>query len=249
MTDLSWLALAFVFPVFVLAGMVKGLTGMGLPTVAMALLAVWLKPHEAAALMLLPSFVTNVWQFAAGPERAATIRRFWPMMAAVFLGAAMTAGVLTGRFAGHAVAGLGIVLILYSALGLSGRRLSAPKTCEPWLGPPVGLATGAITGATGVAVLPSAVYLQALGLEKEELVQALGLSFTVSTVALGLGLAAAGGLSSGSLATSLFALVPAAIGMAAGQRLRRIISPEAFRKVFFVALLGLGFYLILEQLV
>ena len=56
---------------FVVAGFVKGVTGMGLPTVAMGVLGTLMLPAQAAALLLLPSFVTNVWQLFAGPERAA----------------------------------------------------------------------------------------------------------------------------------------------------------------------------------
>ncbi len=46
-----------------------------------------------------------------------------------------------------------------------------------------GTVTGLIASVTGVFVIPSVPYLQAIGLEKEELLQALGLSFTISTLA------------------------------------------------------------------
>lgn len=95
-------------------------------------------------------------------------------------------------------------------------------------------------GATGVFVIPAAPYLQALGLEKDELVQALGMSFTVSTLALAAGLAWHGALSVGNLATSTFAIVPALAGMLAGQSLRNRISPATFRRWFLVCLIVLG---------
>src|SRR5262245_4778929 len=57
----------FVAAVFALAGLVKGVIGMGLPTVSMGLLAVVMSPLEAAALLVLPSFLTNLWQMIAGP--------------------------------------------------------------------------------------------------------------------------------------------------------------------------------------
>jgi hypothetical protein len=58
----------------------------------------------------------------------------------------------------------------------------------------VGAITGLTTAATGVFVIPAVPYLQAIGFEKEELVQALGLSFTVSTMALAFNVAFEGGL-------------------------------------------------------
>lgn len=249
MLDVSPALLAFSFFTFVLSGLVKGVTGMGLPTVAMGMLALWLSPREAAALMLLPALITNVWQFVAGPSPLGAIRRFWPMMTALFLVAAATAGLVTGEAARHASFALGLVLAVYGVFGLSGRTLTASSRSERWLLAPIGLATGVLTGTTGVSTLPSAIYLQALDLDRDDLVQALGLTFTVASFALLLGLGVSGGLSAGSLGASLAALVPAAIGMAAGQWLRGVISPTLFKKVFFAGLLMMGLFLIVEQTV
>lgn len=244
MTDLSFALLAFVFLTFTLGGVVKGVSGMGLPTVAMGMLASVLHPAEAVSLMFLPTALTNAWQLAAGPSPRAALRRFWPMVAANAVMAVASAGLLTSQYAHHAAALLGLVLAVYAAHGLSGRRLVAPPGTERWMAPTVGFATGALTGGTGVSVVPAALYLQSLGLEKEELVQAMGLSFTVSTLALGLGLWLAGGFAAQSFAGSVAALVPAFIGMAIGQALRSRISQQAFRKVFFAGLLALGVYLV-----
>lgn len=225
---------------FLLAGLVKGVIGMGLPTVAMGLLALALPPAEAAAILVVPSLVTNVWQLLAGPRFVALARRLWPMMAAVLLGTIAGAGVLAGNVAGLAKIGLGIALVVYAVVGLAGIRLSVAVRHEAWLGPLVGATTGLVTGATGVFVIPAVPYLQAIGLEKDELVQALGLSFAVSTLALAVGLLRVDAWQMGSVWISLLALVPALIGMQAGQWLRQRIAAAAFRRVFFAGLLLLG---------
>ncbi len=230
---------------FLLAGLVKGVIGMGLPTVAMGLLALALPPAEAAAILVVPSLVTNVWQLLSGPRFAALARRLWPMMAAVLLGTVAGAGVLAGNVAGLAKIGLGVALLVYAAVGLAGVRLSVAARHEPWLGPLVGAATGLVTGATGVFVIPAVPYLQAIGLERDELVQALGLSFTVSTVALAIGLLRVDAWHAQSVWISLLALVPALAGMQAGTWLRRRIAAATFRRVFFAGLLVLGATLVL----
>ena len=69
--------------VFVLAGVVKGVTGMGLPTVAMGLLGSTLSPVAAASMLFIPTFVTNAWQLLSGPSLGRMVRRLWPMMLAV----------------------------------------------------------------------------------------------------------------------------------------------------------------------
>jgi uncharacterized membrane protein YfcA len=231
---------------FLLAGLVKGVIGMGLPTVAMGLLAVAMPPAEAAALLVIPSLVTNLWQLLVGPAFAALARRLWSMMAGVIVGTIAGAGILVGNVAGLATVGLGVALIVYAVVGLAGVKMVLARQHEAWMAPIVGVVTGFVTGATGVFVLPAVPYLQAIGLEKEELVQALGLSFTVSTVALALGLLRVDAWQAGSIWLSLLALVPALCGMWLGQNLRSRISAAKFRRVFFAGLLLLGLYLMLR---
>ncbi|MFL5331975.1 MAG: TSUP family transporter, partial [Geminicoccaceae bacterium] len=71
---------------FLLAGFVKGVIGLGLPTVAMGLLSTVMAPAQAASLLIVPSFITNVWQLATGPRFAVLARRLWLMMAGVVVG-------------------------------------------------------------------------------------------------------------------------------------------------------------------
>jgi uncharacterized membrane protein YfcA len=233
----SWTLIA---ATFLLAGLVKGVIGMGLPTVAMGLLALVLPPSEAAAILVVPSLVSNVWQLLAGPRFAALARRLRPMMLGVVAGTIAGAGVLAGNVAGLAKIGLGVALVLYAVVGLAGIRLSVGPRHQSWLGPIVGATTGLVTGATGVFTIPAVPYLQAIGLEGDDLIQALGLSFTVSTVALALGLLRVDAWQAHAFWASLLALIPSLAGMQCGQWLRQRIAAAAFRRVFFAGLLLLG---------
>lgn len=232
--------------IFLVAGMVKGVTGMGLPTVAMGLLGSFMAPAVAAALLVVPSFVTNVWQLAAGPSFRRLARRLWPMMLGILAGTVAGAGALTGGAARWTAAALGAALTVYAVVSLGNWGWRVGPAAERWLALPVGLATGLVTGATGVFVIPAVPYLQALGLGRDDLIQALGLSFTVSTVALALGLAQGDALATGSLLASAMALAPAVVGMVLGQRIRGMISGVTFRRWFLVCLAGLGVQLVLR---
>ncbi len=232
--------------IFLAAGMVKGVTGMGLPTIAMGLLGSFMAPPAAAALLVVPSFVTNVWQLAAGPSFRRLARRLWPMMLGIVAGTVAGAGALTGGATRWTAAALGAALIAYAVVGLGAWTWRIGPAAERWLALPVGLATGLVTGATGVFVIPAVPYLQALGLDRDDLVQALGLSFTVSTLALALGLAQGGALATGPLLASAMALAPAVVGMVLGQRIRGMISAATFRRWFLVCLAGLGVQLVLR---
>ena len=239
MTDLVPFAL-LVAGTFLLAGLVKGVVGLGLPTVAMGLLGLLMPPVEAAALLLVPSLVTNVWQLLAGPRSGTLLHRLRGMMLGVAAGTLAGSGLIAGTAAPAATAALGGALALYGVVGLSKPRLCVPPRSEGWAGPLVGAATGLVTGATGVFVIPAVPYLGSLGLERDDLVQALGLSFTVSTLALAAGLALHGALPLAATGTSMLAVLPALAGMALGGWLRARVQPETFRVCFFAGLLALG---------
>ncbi len=231
---------AFISAVFLLAGLVKGVIGLGLPTVAMGLLGLAMPPAQAAAMLLVPSLVTNVWQLLAGPRFGTLLLRLSGMMLGVCAGTWAGSGLITGAAAHRATAALGAALVLYAAVGLAKLKLHVPPRAERWAGPAVGAATGLVTGATGVFVIPAVPYLGSLGLERDDLVQALGLSFTVSTFALAGGLALHGALPLAASTASLLAVLPALAGMWFGGWLRARVRPETFRVCFFVGLLVLG---------
>jgi uncharacterized membrane protein YfcA len=231
---------------FLGAGVVKGVTGMGLPTVAMGLLGAVMSPLTAAAILIIPSFVTNVWQMLAGRNKLRLMRRLWVMMLCIVTGTVLGTRLLvvvdpvcSGRTSR-------LALIAYAAYALSSPTISTPEWVEPWLSPIIGIVTGAVTGATGVFVIPAVPYLQSLGLQKDELVQALGLSFTVSTVALAGGLLAHGAFRLDQLGLSLLAVLPALAGMWLGSIVRQKISAKAFRRCFLLFLVVLGLELTLR---
>jgi uncharacterized protein len=234
---------------FLLAGLVKGAIGLGLPTVSMGLLSVVMPPAKAASLLIVPSFVTNVWQLAAGPSFGRLARRLWPMLAGVVVGTLAGTGLLTGSHAGQAAVALGFLLMLYAVLGLTSVRFSVSPEAEWWLGPLIGALTGLATAATGVFAIPAVPYLGALNLDKEDMIQALGLSFTVSTIALAAALAAGCAFALGDVGLSTAALAPALLGMAAGGALRGRFSEQTFRRVFFGGLLVLGAHLASRALI
>jgi uncharacterized membrane protein YfcA len=242
------LLIALVVAAYLLAGFVKGVIGMGLPTVAMGLLAAVMSPAQAAAILIAPSLATNIWQMVAGPYLLALVRRLGAMLLGLFVGAWLGNGILTGENAKPAAIGLGVVLIAYALIGLSKVKFSVPRASEIWLAPIVGVVTGIVMAATGVFVIPALPYLQAIGFDKDELVQALGLHFTVSTVALALILWDGGAFDISLGTLSLFAIAPAVIGMYAGQRMRARISAESFRVFLYVGLLALGALLVVRNL-
>jgi uncharacterized membrane protein YfcA len=234
--------------VFLLAGTVKGVVGLGLPTIAMGLLALGMPPASAAALLLVPSFVTNVWQVAPFGGLAPLLRRLAPMLLAACVGT-VAGGLLVGAPAGPwGSLALGGTLVIYAGWGLFGRTPALAPRKERWLGPVVGLVTGIVTAATGVFVVPAVPYLQALGLSRTALIQAMGVSFTMSTVSLAVMLGGTGHLEAATLGGSVLMLVPALLGVELGRRIRDRLSATAFKRCFLIGLAALGVWMVVQSL-
>ncbi|UQY43348.1 sulfite exporter TauE/SafE family protein [Mixta hanseatica] len=248
MIEFNFATLLLAGVTFLLAGLVKGVTGMGLPTVAMGVLGALLSPATAAAMLLLPSLITNIFQLSGGAHCGALIRRLWPMQLAIVSATLLSSGWLANGHSAYTQLALGTALIVYALWTLTGRSVAVAPRHEPVWSLPVGIVTGMLTGATGVFVMPAVPWLQALGLEKDELVQALGISFTSSTLALAAGLGWHGALPSVSLGISGLAVIPALIGLFAGQRLRRFISPPVFKRYFLICLLALGLEMVIRAI-
>jgi uncharacterized membrane protein YfcA len=236
--------LVVVTATFLIAGFVKGVTGLGLPTVALALLTATLGLKEAMVLMLVPSFVTNVWQGAMGGSFVSIVRRFWTLLAAGCIGTWFAAGVLARADTTLLSVVLGTVLCVYSTISLTTPQVPPPGRWEWGLSPAVGVMSGVLTGLTGTFVIPAVLYFQAIGLPRNMLVQTMGVWFATATLALTVSLGGHNLLPAGLGTLSGVALVPAIIGMMLGQRIRRSMHEGQFRHVLFGTLLILGVYIV-----
>jgi uncharacterized membrane protein YfcA len=228
---------------FLLAGFVKGVIGLGLPTVSMGLLAVTMQPSHALAIVIVPAIVTNIWQTFVGPYLRDIIRRLWPLMVGTVIGIWLNSGMLTGPYARYGTIVLGILLVVYAIIGLNKFNFNVARSDEKWIGGIVGVLTGLVSAATGVQVIPSMPFMQAIGMEKDELVQALGVFFTVATLALAFNLTAAGLLTAATALPGAVAMVAAFTGMFIGQAVRSRLQPDVFRRWFLIAMILLGIYL------
>lgn len=226
---------------FLAGGTVKGISGLGLPTVSLALLSLLVAPSAAAPLLIAPVLATNLVQ-CIGPH----LHRLWRPLGPMWLGIPL--GALTTPFARLSEGGeelrtaLGAVLLAYAAYGLlrptlklraQGGRLAAVSFAT-------GYATGVLTAATGIFVIPMILFLQALDLDKDETIQALGLSFTVCTLALGATVGWSASLRAGLSMPGAVALAAAFAGVWVGTRLRHRIPMDGFRTLLFLMFGVLG---------
>jgi len=233
---------------FLLAGCLKGVIGMGLPTLAIGLLGMVLPTMEAAALLVIPAFLTNLWQALDGSALKQLVRRLWPMFLAQVIGVCISWSIWGGASTTLLAVLLGTVLLIYGITGLAGARISVSKQRQ---GPGMiiaGWLSGLVTGVTGTLAIPAVMFLQALGLAKDHLVQAMGLSFAVSSLALGILLLADGQLSGNTGWLGLLSVVAAALGMPIGKRLRGKLTDQTYKRLFFVVITLIGCAMLIRNL-
>ena len=194
----------------------------------------------------MPSLLTNVWQ-ATGPVLVPLVRRLWPMLLGICLGTWLGGGLLTADDGTRASVGLGRCSRSTALLGLTSVEFFLPRVARA-----VAVAAdrrgdrprdrGHRRVHDPVRSLPAGDRTR----RSDELVQALGLSFTVSTLALAATLVQVGALQTSVAGASLLALAPALIGMALGQWVRALCVPRPSASVFFAGSLLLGAHLVLR---
>ena len=239
-------ALLVVFVTFLIAGTVKGIVGLGLPTVSLGVLTAVFDLTTAMAMLIVPSFITNFWQAVSGGYMRSLVVRHWRFFfmatVCILVGAQVLTRVNIGLLAGL----LGFLLVVYGMSGFNGRQISIPSDREVWLGPLFGGANGVLTGMTGSFVVPGVMYLQGIGLPRDMLVQAMGILFTLSTASLAVALQGSGLFPQQLASVSAMAVFPAIVGMLLGRKIRHQLPESRFQQVFYFAVTVLGIYIVVN---
>jgi len=234
--------------VFLIAGVVKGLVGMGLPTITIALTSLVLPLSDTIALIALPTIFTNLWQAAVGGKFWLILRRQWPLIVPLGATLYLTMWAVGRKAPEWAFLVLAIVLVVYSVLGLFRVRLHIHADLEKPLAPVIGVISGFVAGLVGVPVIPLMPYLQALDIKPTELVQTLGVVLCATSVTLTVSLLRFGLLDGPHAVVSAIAVAPAIAGMWIGTQVRLKLSIEQFRLAVLWALLLTGLYTFASRL-
>jgi uncharacterized protein len=241
-------AIAFTLCVFFVAGIVKGLVGIGLPTITLALTSFVLPLSDMIALIALPTVVTNLWQAAVGGHFKKIVRRHWPLILPMVMTLFVTMWLIGRTTPQWAFLVLASILVIYGGLGLMRIRLHIHADLERPLAPIIGMISGVVAGLIGVPVVPLMPYMQALDVKPVELVQSLGVIVSVASLVLTASLLRYGLLDQRHVLVSALAVVPAVAGQIVGAQIRRRLSIEQFRQVVFWALLLTGLYTFASRL-
>lgn len=229
---------------FLLAGFVKGVIGMGMPTVSLAVLTMSMGLPAAVQIMVVPTLVTNIWQALIGDGFMRLVRRFRMLLAATIVGIWIGYTLLFRTNPKLMTAVLGAAIAIYALSALFNLPLLPKVRREHVASPVVGLTTGVLAGSTGNISMPAIAYFNQLDLPRNDIVQMLGILFSLGAATIGLTLASDKSYENELLAVSAFAVVPGVLGMFIGQRVRGRLSERAFKRALFGGLLVVGAHLV-----
>lgn len=231
-----------------LAGFVKGASGIGYSTTAIPVLTLGLGIENAMPIVLLPSISSNIFVMLDAGNFEKTLRKFSPLFLALFPGLLLGLASLHYLNKPIAAAVLGGVIIIYGIYALPRANLVLPEHLVRPLRIPVGFLNGFINGLTGSQIVPVVPYALSLRISPNEVVQLTNIAFTLSSLVMIVGLATLGYLDFSKLLISALGIVLAFTGVRVGSYVRRSIPAETFRRLVLSLLMFLGFCLIVPVL-
>src|SRR6201987_3072489 len=224
----------------IVAGLLKGTIGVGMPIVALPLLSLFIDVKSAAMLLSMPLIFSNLPQALEGGKTGRCLVQLTPGILRMIPGPFLGVRGLLALDANVAKVMAGLVL-----MGVGGVTLLAPKLqLQSRLVLPTGVTFGFFGGILGgVAAVPGPlvfIFLLAKGLRGKAFTKEASLYLVVSAGLLAIFLTASRHFNWLDVSVSAAATLPIVLGMHVGQPMRDKISPETFRKLVLIAVIAAG---------
>jgi uncharacterized protein len=224
----------------IVAGLLKGIIGVGMPVVALPLLSLFVDIKSAVMLLSMPLIFSNVPQALEGGKTGRCFLQLLPVILGMIPGLILGVHILLALdasvaeiIAGLVVMGVGVVTLLAPKLQLQSRLVL-----------PAGVTFGFFGGILGaVAAMPGPlvfIFLLAKGLRGKAFTKEASLYLAVSAGLLALLLTASREFNWRDVSVSAAAMLPVGLGMFAGQHMRDRIAPQTFEKLVLFAVIGAG---------
>jgi uncharacterized protein len=230
-------------------GLAKGVTGLGLPIVALPVLTTVMEVPAAISIMLVSMLLTNVVQAWRTGRVMWAIRGFWTLAIGVGVGTVAGANLSAQLDARWLYAIVACCMLAFAGLGFSRFEARVPDSSRVWLSPTVGLSAGLLGGMSSMFGPPFVMYMAALRVPKEEFVAAISMFMLVGSMCLGASYSALGMLDQRAWLASCLAFLPALAGLQLGAWVRDRIDQDRFRKVLYLTLVVLSLNLLRKAFV
>jgi hypothetical protein len=225
------------------AAFIKGAIGFGFPSLATPLLSLFVNVKTAVVVLILPNIVMDGIQFVRRGTPLAIARRFGFLLAAGAVGMVLGTRVLTLLSPKAATLVLGIFVLVFVTLNVTGLAPKIPARWEPWLSAPAGFAAGLIGGVTNSPATALVLYFHGVGLSKDEFIPSVAFAFFFYKL-VQLGAVTWYGLLPWSLLWISVALTAVSLaGFAVGLRVQDRLDQRTFNRAVLAFLAVLGAWL------
>ena len=231
---------------FFLGGLLKGVVGMGLPLVAIPIVAIAMPVAQAIPLMLAPGYVMNLIQVRQTWHARTSLLPWWPALLGIAIGIVVGVQIATSAPEDLVRGVLGGLVIVFVLMGFAHIELPPRFANNRAVGFGMGGLTGLSGGLTGGFGATLAMYLLACRLEKDRFVWLIGVMMFLGVIVLTASLVAAGSFKADQLAATLAVLAPSWLGLTVGGHVRKKVSQRVFRNTAMIALLIMGVSLVVS---
>jgi len=230
----------------VIGGVVKGSLGVGLPLVAVPLLALWLPSGQAIALLAAPVVLSNLIQSLEGGRLSDVWRRFRGLIVAQLIVTVATVSFTVHLSTTQLSAMIaGSVLLAVALLALQ-PNVTVPARHQPSVGVVVGVCSGLLGGVSSLTGPILITYLMALRLKRDDFVRSISLIYLTGSLPLYGAMVAFGRIAWSDLGLSLLALVPVYLGMQMGRAVRQRLDEHRFRAIVLGFLVVVAMVLVVK---
>jgi uncharacterized membrane protein YfcA len=236
-----------VLSVFFIASFLKGLTGLGFSTLCLGFLAVFIDLKLAIPLVFLPSLLSNLMIMVQAGRFIEGLKRFWLLYISALPGLIIGIWFLGSSQNQLPTVLLGVVMFIYGIWGLNQGLIQLSEKKEKQLTIPIGIISGLVNGATGSQIMPIMPYLLSLKMDRELFIQSINCAFTFNTIVMMIGLGKLGLITPSAAYLSAGGILPVALGIFLGGKIRKKVSNELFRKMVLSLLIALGISLVLKS--
>ena len=241
--------LAVILIAMAVGAFIKGVTGSGLPQIAIPVMATFIGVEPAVVIMAIPGVVTNTWLLVAYRHHRGEARDLPVLLATGIAGAVVGTWLLKSldnQILSLVLAG---VIILYVTVFLTHPHLSIPPGVTRFTSPVVGAVAGVLQGATGISGPVLITYLHSFRLRKEAYVFSLTLLFQVYAVVQTFTLVTVGLFDQERLLYGLLALIPIMIMLRLGAVVAKRLSFKAFDHVVLALMIATALKLAYDGIV
>lgn len=228
--------------IYFLAGVIKGMLGIGFPTAAVSLLAQVTDARTAISLVVIPMLVTNAWQVWRSRQVRWVLQTFWLLLLMLLVLTAIFSQVSVLVPVALLTGVLGLIVTVYSASSLYRPLFAIPDRFDRVAQLAAGICAGTMAGLVGVWAPPILIYLNARRVSKEVFVATSGVLMCLGSLVLFAGYVKAGLIGGSIMVMSCLLLVPSLLGFSSGEWVRHRMSAKRFERVllWFFLLMGLN---------